>query len=237
MNGMIKSRLSLVGFIALLNVGIIWLWQNWHPTRYVGADDSYFPGDPLFIEDIRSKLFAAVVVVVLLLIPAVALLFATFFVLNEKGQVPRGSWLYKIIQNYTPDKEIVTDSGWTVFIKDVPEEVRICPTYWKLVAFLSWWLPAILILVVAIPYLIYKGVTEGLFVEAEGPFLPQTAESWRSLLLTLGAVAFVGLPLLAFIITLIVKAWPRLRKTLIGRLVAAVYDKACVKLQIEPETN
>lgn len=225
---MVKARLSLVALIALLNAGLVLLWQNWHPQKFARFDENF---DRITVENIGLKFLPVALIVALLIIPAIVLLWATFFTLNEKGQVPRGSCLYKVIRHYAPYKEVETEDGEKVYVANMPEEVRFCPTYYKLVgaAFLTFGIfVSIPVVLIGIPLKIYKELTDG-----RPSYWDFSLNVGQGLLAVLAF--FAGVVVLVGVVTLLVKMWPRFKGSFIGQWIAAVYDKACVKWQVEPE--
>lgn len=171
----------------------------------------------LEIRRIETLLF---VILSVLVLPAIVLFLATFSNLKE-GKIFRNSWLYKLSTLFSSKKSET-------------EELRLCPSYWSLV-----------LVMVFIVYtgLVLRAISSIVVNVVTGEFSYSISISTNDLMWSIGigillllAISAVSM-LIGLILSLIIKLWPRIRKTFIGQLIVALYDNACVKFQIEPSVS
>lgn len=108
---MLKVRLIIGALLVALLVGYEVLWQ----TTGFATDDKLVLGILFWIPFISLCILMAI----------------TFFTLDERGQIPRGSLAYRYFAFFYRETK-TTDEGERVTIEGAPDKLRLCPAFWMI---------------------------------------------------------------------------------------------------------
>ena len=206
MSNALKAKVQFGLLLAILLVVQVYIWNIWELARFENSDKKILLG----------------AVVLFLQIPALIIFLSAFFVLDEQGRISKDSWLYKLVSAFTSTTE-KTEDGRTIYKDNVPEYIRLCHPYWMLFSLIACSAGVILLIILLISFIMNPSIPDLNF-----------GESISFGKIALGTVVVMGFFLTLFVLGIFVeKIFPWFKNSLLGRLIAAGYDKTCVKIPIE----
>lgn len=201
----LKARIPFGFIIIVASVVLVYIWQIWDPA--------------VENERLILRLLSSVAVLIFQL-PALALFFATFFVLNEEGQIPEGSITHRLLIGFFGGKE------------KVPDSFKLCPTYWVLVILVVAFLVIAAVVVFFLTILI--AVIVHTYNSIKSPHYDFLILDGVDATLGVGDVLLIFVAA-AFLIGAVfyIVSFFRSKEMFIVRWIKAAYDRACLEIFVE----